>query len=120
MKKYAQGGDIDKTMAEIVAERMNKGKTTEQLLQEAKDRDIKQKMSEMPARPLPAPGETRPGEGMTDESRKMMEDTNAGYEYATKKKAGGAIKKMAAGGSTSASKRADGCAVRGKTKGRML
>lgn len=29
-------------------------------------------------------------------------------------------KKMAKGGSVSASKRADGCAVRGKTKGRIL
>lgn len=33
-------------------------------------------------------------------------------------KKGGAVKKMAAGGS--ASKRADGCAQRGKTKGRMI
>ena len=33
-------------------------------------------------------------------------------------KKGGAVKKMAKGGST-ASKRADGCAVRGKTKGRI-
>lgn len=32
---------------------------------------------------------------------------------------GGAVKKMASGGST-ASKRADGCAARGKTKGRMV
>lgn len=29
-------------------------------------------------------------------------------------------KKMAKGGSVSASKRADGCAIRGKTKGKML
>ena len=34
------------------------------------------------------------------------------------KKKGGMIKKMSSGGST-ASKRADGCAVRGKTKGKM-
>ena len=34
---------------------------------------------------------------------------------------GGAVKKMAKGGSTSsASKRADGCAQRGKTKGRFV
>ncbi len=32
---------------------------------------------------------------------------------------GGAVKKMAAGG-VAASKRADGCAMRGKTKGRMV
>jgi hypothetical protein len=39
---------------------------------------------------------------------------------AVKKKAkGGSVKKMAKGGST-ASKRADGCATKGKTKGRMV
>ena len=36
------------------------------------------------------------------------------------KKAGGKVKKYKSGGMASASKRADGCAVRGKTKGRML
>jgi len=37
------------------------------------------------------------------------------------KKKGGMIKKMAKGGSVStASKRADGCATKGKTKGRMI
>lgn len=36
-------------------------------------------------------------------------------------KKGGQVKKMAKGGSvSSASKRADGCAVKGKTKGRMI
>ena len=36
-------------------------------------------------------------------------------------KKGGAVKKMASGGSvSSASKRADGCAIKGKTKGRMV
>ena len=36
-------------------------------------------------------------------------------------KKGGAVKKMASGGNvSSASKRADGCAMRGKTKGRMI
>jgi hypothetical protein len=36
-------------------------------------------------------------------------------------KKGGAVKKMASGGKvSSASKRADGCAMRGKTKGRMI
>ena len=37
-------------------------------------------------------------------------------------KKGGSVKKMASGGSvkSSASKRADGCAVKGKTKGRMI
>ena len=37
------------------------------------------------------------------------------------KKKGGMIKKMASGGSvSSASKRADGCATKGKTKGRII
>lgn len=37
------------------------------------------------------------------------------------KRSGGKVKKMAAGGSvSSASKRADGCAIRGKTKGRIV
>jgi hypothetical protein len=35
------------------------------------------------------------------------------------KKAGGAVKKMSSGGST-ASRRADGCAMRGKTRGKMV
>lgn len=36
-------------------------------------------------------------------------------------KKGGSVKKMAKGGSvSSASKRADGCAVKGKTKGKMV
>jgi hypothetical protein len=36
-------------------------------------------------------------------------------------KKGGSVKKMASGGKvSSASKRGDGCAIRGKTKGRMI
>jgi hypothetical protein len=36
-------------------------------------------------------------------------------------KKGGAVKKMASGGKvSSASRRGDGCAIRGKTKGRMM
>lgn len=40
-------------------------------------------------------------------------------EQATGMKRGGKVKKMAKGGST-ASKRADGCCTKGKTKGRMV
>jgi hypothetical protein len=44
-----------------------------------------------------------------------------GYENAKPVKKGGMIKKMAKGGSvSSASKRADGCASKGKTKGRII
>lgn len=108
MKKYAEGG---MTPAELAAFRLNKGKSTAELLQEDKARTIKKKMESMPEPELPAPGATRPGEGLSDESRQMMQDTNAGYEYTKKRnfKSGGM-----------ASKRADGCAVRGKTKGRMV
>ena len=44
-----------------------------------------------------------------------------GYENAKPMKKGGSVKKMAKGGSvSSASKRADGCATKGKTKGRII
>jgi len=50
----------------------------------------------------------------------LPEDEPYGLERPMKK--GGAVKKYAMGGSvkSSASKRADGCAQRGKTKGKML
>ena len=110
MKKYAQGG---MTPAELAAMRLNKGKSMAELLQEDKARTIKKKMEMMPPQEPAEIGGVRPGESMSDESRKMMEDTNAGYEY-TKKRP------FKAGGSVSASKRADGCAVRGKTRGKMV
>jgi hypothetical protein len=47
----------------------------------------------------------------------MRARTDAGSPTGMKK--GGKVKKMAKGGST-ASKRADGCAVKGKTKGRFV
>lgn len=115
MKNYQSGGSTpqkDMTPAELAAFRLNQGKTTAQLIEESKAKTIKKKMDAMP--PLaPAPvGQTPPGVSMSEESKKMMEDTDAGYEY-TKKRP------LKAGGSVSASKRADGCAVRGKTKGMM-
>lgn len=42
----------------------------------------------------------------------------AAVKTATPMKKGGKVKKMASGGS--ASKRADGCAIRGKTRGKMV
>ena len=48
------------------------------------------------------------------------DETNNPNEYTDNRKRGGVIKKMASGGSvSSASKRGDGIAQRGKTKGRM-
>jgi hypothetical protein len=55
-------------------------------------------------------------------AKKLQDQLNKGYEGATGgKKAGGAVK-MAKGGAvkSSASRRADGAAQRGKTKGRTL
>ena len=107
------------TPAELAAFRLNKGKTTAELLKEAKDKDIRKKMEGM--KMSTDIGELPPGVSMSDESKKMMEDTDKGFEYATKNKRNGGsvkVKKMAKGGS--ASSRADGCAVRGKTKGRMI
>ena len=103
-----------KTQAEIVAERMNKGKSTEQLVKEAQKDMVEKKMGKTPPMPLPDVGSTPPGVGMSEESKQMMKDTDAGYEFTKKREfaKGGSVK-------SSASKRADGCAVRGKTKGMM-
>lgn len=108
MKKYAEGG---MTPAELAALRLNKGKSTAELLQEDKARTIKKKMDMMPPKELPAPGETLPGVSKSAEDEMMDQATNAGYEYTKKRnfKSGGM-----------ASKRADGCAVRGKTRGKMV
>jgi hypothetical protein len=53
-----------------------------------------------------------------EKSRMRMEEAEASKKP-TGMKRGGAVKKMAKGGST-ASKRADGCATKGKTKGRFV
>ena len=116
MKHYQSGGSTppkDMTPAELAAFRLNPGKSTIDLLKEDKEKTVRKKMQSMPP-PAPAPvGQTPPGVGISEESRKMMEDTEAGYNYTKKKN-------YKSGGSVSASKRADGCAVRGKTKGRMV
>ena len=60
-----------------------------------------------------------PGLAYKDRQRKKQDgtpDTDAGTPPGMRK--GGKTKKMAAGGS--ASKRADGCAQRGKTRGRII
>jgi hypothetical protein len=108
--------DKKMTPAELAAFRLNKGKSTVDLLKEDKEKTIRKKMEGMPM--ATEVGSTPTGTSLSPESQKMIEETNAGYEYTKNKpyKAGGAVK-MASGGS--ASKRADGCAVRGKTKGMM-
>ena len=50
--------------------------------------------------------------------RPMMDEVMVAEEAPAMRK-GGKVKKMAKGGST-ASKRADGCATKGKTKGRFV
>jgi hypothetical protein len=114
MKNYQSGGSTpEMTPAELAAFRLNKGKSTIDLLKEDKEKTIRKKMESMPPMTLPEPGAPRPGVSMSEESRKMIDDTNKGYEYTKKRD-------YAKGGSVgSASKRADGCAVRGKTKGMM-
>jgi CO dehydrogenase/acetyl-CoA synthase beta subunit len=68
-------------------------------------------------------GTEKQNEEATERMRKMDEkDPNtvqAKVNRALKKKSGGAIKMKSGGKVSSASKRADGCAMRGKTKGMM-
>lgn len=56
--------------------------------------------------------ERKRGEAMTPQTTNTATDAQPGM------KKGGKVKKMASGGS--ASKRADGCAMRGKTRGKMV
>lgn len=51
--------------------------------------------------------------------KKKKDGTTATETEEVAMRRGGKVKKMAKGGST-ASKRADGCAIKGKTKGRMV
>ena len=109
--------DTQMTPAELAAFRLNKGKTMPELLKEAKDKDIRKKMEGM--KMLTDVGETPASTSMSEESKAQIDATNKGYEYATKnKRNGGMVKKMAKGGS--ASSRADGCAVKGKTRGKFV
>lgn len=56
--------------------------------------------------------ERKRGEAMTPQTTNTATDAQPGM------KKGGKVKKMASGGS--ASKRADGCAVKGKTRGKVI
>ncbi len=61
----------------------------------------------------------RRNEGLRNLLEKNLPDSTQKSFKRPEMKKGGVVKKMAAGGSV-ASKRADGCAARGKTKGRMV
>lgn len=50
----------------------------------------------------------------------MRQRIAAAQEESSQMKKGGRVKKYAKGGAVSASRRGDGCAQRGKTKGRMI
>jgi len=97
------------TPAELAAFRLNKGKTTEQLLKEMKDKQMKKKVEGVPL--STEVGATPAGTSTSAEDQMMRQETDAGYELTKRRpfKKGGSV----------ASKRADGCAVRGKTKGMM-
>ena len=56
--------------------------------------------------------------GLEDEVAALRAEQEAAAAAKSGMKKGGRVKKMAAGGS--ASKRADGCAQRGKTRGKMV
>jgi hypothetical protein len=59
------------------------------------------------------------GRGSLSAGASPMGGGRVGGTFSTSFKKGGKVKKMAKGGST-ASKRADGCATKGKTKGRFI
>ncbi len=66
---------------------------------------------------IKAQGGVDSGMGSIPKTKVALDLVDDKFEGMSLKK-GGTVKKMAKGGST-ASKRADGCAVRGKTKGKM-
>lgn len=76
-------------------------------------------------KPDPSANEAMMPKGMAEEARKMLEQGKrekkpakiADYDMDGMKK-GGKVKKYAGGGS--ASKRADGCATKGKTRGKFV
>jgi hypothetical protein len=106
--------DEKMTPADLAAMRVRKGRTDEQMYKDARDANMKKRMEKMPPRPRMEIGELPANMSMSEEDKQMSRDTDAGYEFAKRQplfKKGGMV--------GSASKRADGCAVRGKTKGMM-
>lgn len=91
MKKYAKGGDMDK----IPQEAMNTLQDRKEEMGRKKFEDMQRKENEAPKK------------GITDMYNKVRD--MFGVKPENKKAKGGSV--------GSASKRADGCAQRGKTKG---
>ena len=67
-------------------------------------------------------GEKKPSAAPASEPERETTEYDFGTTNPSEFKRGGKVKKMASGGAvkSSASKRADGCAQRGKTRGRMI
>jgi hypothetical protein len=103
---------------ELAARRANpRGLTTTEMTREAmKSRVPSSPVREVSSEPYISPEDQAKLDAMT-----KAYDRDEYTSKVERRKKGGAIKKMAKGGSvSSASKRADGCATKGKTKGRML
>lgn len=107
-EKYPELGKkiVDKTVGPVIDKAVEKSRDKVELSKDAKRR-VKEESDEL------------------DRINKSV-DTRGDYDYEPTArmmgmKKGGAVKKMASGGSVgSASSRGDGCAQRGKTRGRML
>lgn len=108
------------TLAEIVAARANpSGKSTQEIQREVMLKRaaeaVKNKADQVPAQTM-TPAEV--ARAKAEERAYNAADTTSQVEG---KKRGGSIKKMASGGKVgSASRRADGIAQRGKTRGKMV
>jgi hypothetical protein len=97
---YAKGGKLEE-----------KNPTPQHIDEPTTGKTAAQKKAESAAGMLPGPlGEAAKA------PKKSADRVRDAEEKALGKKCGGAVKKMAKGGVT----RADGCATKGKTKGRML
>lgn len=115
VKKMADGGDIGRKIRNSKPAPMPKPKkppfksNMPQIDGEAKEKAIMEKLKKStPKRPK-------------YDSKKML-DKITGRSASRRIASGGKVKKMAYGGSVkkTGARRADGCAVRGKTKGRMV
>ena len=113
----------DKDPNEMAAEKLNKE------IQEVQAKQNKE--FDMPRKNMPTSNDMGPTQEEVAANRAQMRGAllkgakegmgGKELEKAMNKKKGGAVKKYAKGGSvSSASKRADGCATKGKTKGRII
>ena len=139
IRKYMQGlnADADRSLAAMKAKKEAKmasdiGKATTASLSTAASRAIPR----TPGMPMKSGAGKPATSGMSDaEIRKFMRDNERGYEETAARKTPNPIRRVAEATGTAAkrrlvepkyakggsvSSRADGCAVRGKTKGKMV